>query len=56
MLFSVSLFPWSRIYSGLTHRLGEVVEGMPLVKRIEELGSASGKPKSTITIAKSGVV
>ncbi|KAI0766303.1 cyclophilin [Irpex lacteus] len=35
---------------------GEVVEGFPLVKEIEGLGTASGKPKATITIAKSGVV
>ncbi|KAI0088739.1 cyclophilin [Irpex rosettiformis] len=35
---------------------GEVVEGLPLVKQIESLGTASGKPKATITIAKSGVV
>ncbi|KAF8716029.1 hypothetical protein AX14_012490 [Amanita brunnescens Koide BX004] len=35
---------------------GEVVEGMDIVKKVESLGSASGSPKSTITIAKSGVI
>ncbi|MFM9370469.1 peptidylprolyl isomerase [Streptomyces sp. Da 82-17] len=35
---------------------GEVVEGMDVVKAIEALGSRSGKPAKTITIAKSGVV
>ncbi|TFK23014.1 cyclophilin [Coprinopsis marcescibilis] len=35
---------------------GEVVEGMDLVKKIEGLGSSSGTPKATITIAKSGTV
>ena len=35
---------------------GEVVDGMDLVKKIETLGSASGTPKATITIAKSGTL
>ncbi|CAO1618815.1 unnamed protein product [Sympodiomycopsis kandeliae] len=35
---------------------GEVVEGMDIVKKIESLGSGSGKPKATITISKSGEV
>lgn len=35
---------------------GEVVEGMDLVKEIEKLGSSSGKPKKTVTIAESGTV
>ncbi|GAA6002010.1 hypothetical protein JCM10207_003036 [Rhodosporidiobolus poonsookiae] len=35
---------------------GEVVEGMDIVKAVEKEGSASGKTKSTITIADSGVV
>lgn len=35
---------------------GEVVEGMDLVKKIEAQGSRSGATKSTIKIAKSGVV
>ncbi|VVT49541.1 uncharacterized protein SAPINGB_P002320 [Magnusiomyces paraingens] len=35
---------------------GEVVEGMDLVKKIESLGSQSGKTKATITIASSGTV
>ncbi|GAA5828438.1 hypothetical protein JCM11251_006251 [Rhodosporidiobolus azoricus] len=35
---------------------GEVVEGLDIVKAIEKEGSGSGKPRSTITIAKSGVV
>ena len=29
---------------------------MDIVKKVESLGSASGSPKSTITIAKSGVI
>ena len=33
---------------------GEVVEGVELVKRIEALGSASGKTSTTIAIAASG--
>ncbi|CAF0717665.1 unnamed protein product [Adineta steineri] len=33
---------------------GEVVDGMDLVKKIEGLGSDSGKTKSKITITKSG--
>ena len=33
---------------------GEVLEGMDVVKAIEALGSASGKPSKTITIADSG--
>ncbi|KEI39112.1 uncharacterized protein L969DRAFT_88566 [Mixia osmundae IAM 14324] len=35
---------------------GEVVKGMDVVKKIETLGSGSGKPNGTITIAKSGTV
>ena len=35
---------------------GEVVEGMDLVKQIEGLGSASGTPKSKVTISASGTV
>ncbi|MFG2911132.1 peptidylprolyl isomerase [Kitasatospora sp. NPDC048286] len=35
---------------------GEVVEGMDLVKKIEGLGSQSGRTSAKITIAKSGVV
>ena len=34
---------------------GEVTDGMDVVKAIEREGSGSGKPKSVITIAKSGV-
>ncbi|PKI82963.1 Cpa1p [Malassezia vespertilionis] len=34
---------------------GEVVEGMDVVKAIEGEGTGSGKPKSQISIAKSGV-
>merc|ERR1712187_586093 len=34
---------------------GEVVDGMDLVKKIEGEGSGSGKTRSTITIADSGV-
>ncbi|KAE8268636.1 hypothetical protein A4X09_0g3701 [Tilletia walkeri] len=35
---------------------GEVVEGMDIVQAIEKEGTSSGKPKSQITIAKSGTV
>jgi peptidylprolyl isomerase len=35
---------------------GEVVEGQDLVKKIEALGSSSGKTAKTIAIAKSGTV
>lgn len=35
---------------------GEVVEGMDIVKAIENEGTGSGKTKSKITIAKSGTV
>ncbi|KAG6867733.1 cyclophilin peptidyl-prolyl cis-trans isomerase Cyp2 [Termitomyces sp. T159_Od127] len=35
---------------------GEVVEGLDLVKKIEKLGSASGKLSKKVTIAKSGTV
>merc|ERR1712080_342814 len=34
---------------------GEVVEGMDVIKKIEGEGSGSGKTRSTITIADSGV-
>jgi len=35
---------------------GEVVQGMDIVKKIEALGSASGTPRASITIARSGTV
>ncbi|WP_030197193.1 peptidylprolyl isomerase [Streptomyces sp. NRRL S-87] len=35
---------------------GEVVEGMDVVKQIEDLGSRSGAVSAKVTIAKSGVV
>jgi peptidylprolyl isomerase len=35
---------------------GEVVENYDLVKKIESLGSSSGKLSKTVTIARSGVV
>ncbi|KAJ1300577.1 hypothetical protein OPQ81_002231 [Rhizoctonia solani] len=35
---------------------GEVIEGMDVVKRIEALGSESGKPKGKITIADSNTL
>ncbi|MFH9354785.1 peptidylprolyl isomerase [Kitasatospora sp. NPDC017646] len=35
---------------------GEVVEGMDVVKKVEGLGSQSGRTSATIKIAKSGVV
>ncbi|EAQ82402.1 peptidylprolyl isomerase [Blastopirellula marina] len=34
---------------------GRVVEGMEVVKRLESLGSQSGKPRATVTIANCGV-
>ncbi|TFK47496.1 cyclophilin [Heliocybe sulcata] len=34
---------------------GEVVDGLDIVKKVESLGSASGQPKATITIADSGI-
>jgi peptidylprolyl isomerase len=43
-------------YHMLTQHTGEVVEGMDLVKKIEGLGTASGKTKDTITISASGTV
>ena len=36
--------------------IGEVVEGLDIVKKVEGLGTASGKPKATITISNSGTV
>ena len=33
---------------------GKVLDGMDLVKRIESLGSGSGTPSKTVTIADSG--
>ena len=33
---------------------GRVLDGMDLVKRIEALGSGSGTPSKTVTIADSG--
>jgi peptidylprolyl isomerase len=36
--------------------IGEVVEGMEIVSKIESVGSASGKPGKTIKIAKSGTI
>lgn len=35
---------------------GEVVDGMDVVKQIESTGSASGQPKSKVTITSSGIV
>jgi peptidylprolyl isomerase len=35
---------------------GKGIEGMEVVKRIEELGTSSGKPKQLVTIAKSGEI
>lgn len=35
---------------------GRVVEGMAIVKKIEAMGSSSGKPKARITIADCGQV
>lgn len=41
----------------LTHlRIGEVVDGMSVVKAIESVGTGSGTPKETVTIVDSGVV
>jgi hypothetical protein len=36
--------------------VGEVIEGMELVRTIEALGSDSGAPKQKIVIAKSGTL
>eukprot|EP00461_Guttulinopsis_vulgaris_P009500 UN09568 len=33
---------------------GKVIEGMDVVKAVEKLGSRSGTPKQTLTIANSG--
>lgn len=33
---------------------GEVLEGMEVVKRVEAIGSQSGKPSKTVTIVDSG--
>lgn len=33
---------------------GKVLEGMDLVKKVEKLGSQSGKPSAEVTIADSG--
>lgn len=46
------LFPWLI----LIFFTGEVVEGMELVKKIETLGSTSGKLKKTVIIADCGTV
>jgi len=35
---------------------GEVVEGMHIVKKVESLGSASGKVSQTVTIMRSGII
>ncbi|KAF8337260.1 cyclophilin-like domain-containing protein [Amanita rubescens] len=35
---------------------GEVVNGMDVVRRIEAVGTESGKPKKTVTITSSGIV
>jgi len=36
--------------------LGEVVDGMDLVKKIESYGSQSGNPKAKVVITKCGTV
>jgi peptidylprolyl isomerase len=33
---------------------GEILEGMEIVKRVEAIGSQSGKPSKTVTIVDSG--
>ena len=35
---------------------GEVVEGMDVVKKVEKLGTSSGKTKQSVKIEKSGTV
>ena len=35
---------------------GEVIEGMDIVKTIEQRGSSAGKTRGTITIANSGTI
>lgn len=48
---TTAITPW---LDGKHVVFGEVVEGMDVVKRIESLGSASGRTSAKITIAKSG--
>ncbi|BEI85896.1 hypothetical protein CcaverHIS002_0601830 [Cutaneotrichosporon cavernicola] len=47
------LTPW---LDGKHVVFGEVTQGLDLVKKIESLGSNSGKPKAEVKIAKSGTV
>lgn len=35
---------------------GEVVEGMDVVKQVENVGTDSGRPKQKVTITSSGTV
>lgn len=35
---------------------GEVVEGMDVVKKVEAVGTDSGRPKAQVTITSSGTV
>lgn len=37
------------------NRLGEVVEGMDIVKKMEALGTDSGKPKAKVTVSNCGL-
>jgi len=37
-------------------RVGEVVEGFEVVELVEKEGTASGKPKKTVTITDCGVI
>ena len=48
---TVAQTPW---LNGKHVVFGKVVDGMPLVKQIEKLGSQSGKTSAKIAIAKSG--
>jgi cyclophilin family peptidyl-prolyl cis-trans isomerase len=48
---TVAQTPW---LNGKHVVFGKVIDGMPLVKQIEKLGSQSGKTSAKISIAKSG--
>lgn len=48
--------PTLTLFCSFLGRVGEVVEGLALVKTIEKEGSASGTPKQKITIVKSGTL
>lgn len=37
-------------------RIGEVIEGMDVIKAVEKVGSSSGKPSVEVVVTKSGTV